>query len=36
MKHIFAVDIGGTAVKYALVSPTFEVNNLGEFPTPNE
>lgn len=34
MKHIFAVDIGGTAVKYALVSPTFEVNNLGEFPTP--
>lgn len=34
MKQIFAVDIGGTAVKYALVSPDFEVTEHGEFPTP--
>lgn len=35
MKNIFAVDIGGTAVKYALVTPDFKVTEHGEFPTPH-
>lgn len=34
MKDIFAVDIGGTAVKYALVDREFHVTGQGEFPTP--
>lgn len=32
--NYFAVDIGGTAVKYAIVSPTFEIMEKNEFPTP--
>lgn len=34
MKRIFAVDIGGTAVKYALIDENFRLTHQGEFPTP--
>lgn len=32
--HYFAVDIGGTAVKYALISPDYRILEKNSFPTP--
>lgn len=36
LKKFFGVDIGGTAVKWAVITEAFEIVKKGEFPTPYE